>query len=382
MTEMPKRNTHFFVLDGWRGICALFVALSHLRVLSHVYGTGFVHNSYLFVDFFFVLSGFVLTHTYGRTLVTPADVRNFVIRRFGRLWPLHAAIFLVFVVLEFGKLAVASRVGRLGSHAPFGGAASPYTMVTNILLMNSWGFDPDTTWNGPSWSIGAEFYTYLVFAGVLIFAGKRAWLLAAAISATGAAIIATFSPHYMGASYDYGFFRCLYGFFMGLVLYEIYRRREAADGARRGASMREAAILLGVAIFVGFANEGALTLLAPFLFAGAVYIFAFERGIFSRTLSLPVFRYMGERSYSIYMVHFAISLALLGAGTVAGKILRLDMMTNIPAPGRPIAALSFGGPYAMDAVTVVYLFAVLGTASLTYRFIEVPARRYFNALAK
>ena len=54
----------FHSLDGWRGVAALFVSLYHLSFFNHIYGWEFLRNSYLFVDFFFVLSGFVITHAY------------------------------------------------------------------------------------------------------------------------------------------------------------------------------------------------------------------------------------------------------------------------------------------------------------------------------
>ena len=54
----------FHVLDGWRGVCALLVALFHVNAVGHFYGLPVVRNGLLFVDFFFVLSGFVITHAY------------------------------------------------------------------------------------------------------------------------------------------------------------------------------------------------------------------------------------------------------------------------------------------------------------------------------
>lgn len=62
----------FLVLDSWRGICALLVALFHFPTGSMISQSAFVGSSYLFVDFFFVLSGFVLASGYLRTLNRPA----------------------------------------------------------------------------------------------------------------------------------------------------------------------------------------------------------------------------------------------------------------------------------------------------------------------
>jgi len=87
----------YVVLDSWRGICAILVALFHFPLLWHFQSTSFVRGCWLFVDFFFVLSGFVIAHAYAGKLSTRKDLVAFVIRRFGRLWPLHFAL-LMFVL--------------------------------------------------------------------------------------------------------------------------------------------------------------------------------------------------------------------------------------------------------------------------------------------
>ena len=100
---------HFRVLDSWRGIAALLVAIFHLNVFSPVYSLDFFRNAFLFVDFFFVLSGFVITHSYGDRMGTLDGVGNFAVRRFNRLWPLHAIVLLAFVLVEVAKVFMATR---------------------------------------------------------------------------------------------------------------------------------------------------------------------------------------------------------------------------------------------------------------------------------
>ena len=87
-------SIHFRVLDSWRGVAALLVAVFHLNILSAIYSLDFIRNSYLFVDFFFVLSGFVITHNYANRLGTLEGVGTFALRRLGRLWPLHVVVLL------------------------------------------------------------------------------------------------------------------------------------------------------------------------------------------------------------------------------------------------------------------------------------------------
>src|ERR1700746_4045007 len=101
-------------LDSLRGLCALMVALLHINSVSHISESSFVRQSWLFVDFFFVLSGFVIAFTYLDKIESKAALVEFAIRRFGRVWPLHAAILRLFVVSECLKVG-RRRVGRFAT---------------------------------------------------------------------------------------------------------------------------------------------------------------------------------------------------------------------------------------------------------------------------
>ena len=149
-------KTHFRVLDAWRGVAALLVALFHLNLYGAIYSLEFVRNAYLFVDFFFVLSGFVITHSYSDRLKTVEDVRSFAIKRLGRIWPLHAVVLVAFVAIEGTK-------GLLAAHGtsfylpPFTGNNSLSTIPMNLAFAQSFGLVQHLTSNPPSWSICAEF---------------------------------------------------------------------------------------------------------------------------------------------------------------------------------------------------------------------------------
>src|SRR6185312_14754220 len=87
---MAEGSAHRFrTLDGWRGVCALLVALHHFPAHGFVYALPLVRNAWLLVDFFFVLSGFVIAYAYGARLSNGAQIKSFTLRRFLRLWPLH-----------------------------------------------------------------------------------------------------------------------------------------------------------------------------------------------------------------------------------------------------------------------------------------------------
>ena len=92
-------SRRFRALDGWRGICALLIALHHFPARGFVYHLPLVRNSWLLVDFFFVLSGFVIAHAYSERLTHANQFKPFAIRRFFRLWPLHVCVLAAFIAL-------------------------------------------------------------------------------------------------------------------------------------------------------------------------------------------------------------------------------------------------------------------------------------------
>src|ERR1700761_6810746 len=211
-------KAHFKVLDSWRGIAALLVSLFHLNLYSVIYPLDFVRNAYLFVDFFFVLSGFVITYSYGDRLKTLGDLGTFAIKRFGRLWPLHVVVLLAFVAVESAKAVLAAR-GTSFYLPPFTRANTLATIPVNLVFGQSFGLVQHLTWNAPSWSICAEFWTYLVFATVLVasstwFAGFRfaETTLVLIVLTLSVLILVLFAKSGIDASYDLGFARCLYGF--------------------------------------------------------------------------------------------------------------------------------------------------------------------------
>lgn len=89
----------FLSLDAFRGLAAIMVVLFHSRFYSSPEPLPFVANSYLFVDFFFILSGFIMAHAYQHRLGDSVGWKRFVVLRLGRLYPLH--LFMLFRWLPY-----------------------------------------------------------------------------------------------------------------------------------------------------------------------------------------------------------------------------------------------------------------------------------------
>ncbi len=381
---------HFRVLDGWRGVAALLVALFHLNLYSAIYSLDFIRNAFLFVDFFFVLSGFVITHSYGDRLKTFDELRSFAIRRFGRLWPLHVVVLVAFLVVESGKAVLAAR-GTSFYLPPFTGANSLETIPMNLAFGQSFGLVQHLTWNPPSWSICAEYWTYLVFAVLLVLSSGSSKHLSFAplglilVTLVGSVLmLVLFAPHGIDASYDLGFVRCLYGFFVGHLTYRIF---QAVSKARFDAGFLEWTMLIVMVGFVSLVGRTEYSFFAPLVFAAAVFIFAFEAGPVSRLMSNRAGDWLGKVSYSIYMWQAFIIFNLVDRPVsiiekMTGRVLTTAEGVSSALGGEAGKLIVLGGHILPILATLVFAGLLIAIASVSYYLVELPGQRLFARLAR
>ena len=371
----------FKALDSWRGICACLVVLFHFQVNSRVFTLPLVRNSYLFVDFFFVLSGFVITWTYARNLTSWLSIRDFLVLRLGRLYPLHLFVLLCLVALELLHLLFGHAdptVYRAFSSEEH----SVQAIVTNLLLIQSLDTHRDLTWNEPSWSISTECWAYVAFALVTFKFGQQRLRVAATVALAVIAApqaIHLLSSHAMNTTFDYGLIRCLYGFALGCACCHLYRYLLGQGWHRLvdplAMSVLEAGAVLMALIFVSLADESWASILAPYVFALMVVIFAFEGGAISRALKSPVPQWLGERSYSIYMNHWLVWVAASVTLSFAQNTLlhiKLWGLLN-SATGHAVNVIG-RNPVEGNVAELVLVALTLTLSAFTYEWIERPGR--------
>ncbi|WP_373889658.1 acyltransferase family protein [Massilia sp. MB5] len=159
--------------------------------------------------------------------------------------------------------------------------------------------------------------------------------------------------HCLDITYDFGFFRCLAAFFMGGLTWLLGRN------ARFNSSYLQTASVLGLAlVFALVAAYPALAFACPFLFALLVLGISKDEGWLARILNGEFFQLLGQRSYSIYMMHPIILIAISPINKLASSPLKSLLL----AP--------------------VYCAIVIVVSGWTYRWIEAPFRNYFNLRAK
>ncbi len=356
----------FAALDSLRGICAVIVTLFHFRVTSHFFDVPLVRHGWLFVDFFFVLSGFVICHAYGRRLAQhEVSAKAFMVLRLGRVYPVHIAVIAAMVAMEM--LLLTAPFAAISDRQAFDGARSIPALLSNAMLLNSFGLHDHLTWNGPSWSIGAEVWTYAVFVALFVLGGRHARLLTMVAGGLALMFLLAASPLYLNTTYQFGFVRSLMGFALGVAVQTIY-----TSGYRLGGSVAEAAICMICIAFVHFMVAGPVTLFAPFLFAIAVWVVASEGGFVSRALRHRFLLWLGTISYSIYMVHAFVQARIGDVIQLAGDNLGLRVSNG--SVGEFPTSMIVATPWIGDLLTMTMLALVGLTAAASYRWIELPGR--------
>jgi peptidoglycan/LPS O-acetylase OafA/YrhL len=216
-------------LDGLRGVAAVGVVLYHVDWVNHLSGTQFVRNGFLFVDLFFILSGFLLASVYRTRLSSSAELRSFLLLRFFRIYPLHLAILAAFVAIELGKLSLMQYGLAAPSGTAFGGGRSLEALPYNALLLQGAGFVNRFTWNVPSWSISSEAVAYLVFGVVSVSMSFRAkWLSCCVVTALAAYAALIVQHGTLDVNPSLGLVRCLSGFCIGAALSRLPASQRAA----------------------------------------------------------------------------------------------------------------------------------------------------------
>lgn len=302
-------------LTSVRFFLALGVVLFHYQLQwpwpSMEY-TGLLDRARLGVDVFFILSGFVLTHAYRRALDEGRlNYRRFLVARFARIYPAHLAV-LAFVLVMVGA---ASAVGAEFDRNLY----NPAGLLTTLLLVQAWGPEVITAeWNGPAWSLSAEWFAYLLFpafAWIGLRLRNRPVVLLALTAVVFAAVDqlyrALFDDTVVHAEANLGVLRIIPEFLYGIAL---YRLGEPLRPSRRAAVAGASVSALLLLSLMHFKADDRLVVVAagPLVLALALLSRTASEGV----LAQRWLRESGEASYALYLVHFPLLIAWKGVVSV------------------------------------------------------------------
>lgn len=350
---MQKPTNALRHLDSLRIIAACAVVVLHYSdyfkdLAVGRFLVGHVWHFNLFVDLFFVVSGFVITRQYFNDVGDGAAIGRFLWRRLARIYPLHLATLAFYVAIA---LALSFGVSRTDNPARY-----PFSdLPAQILLLHAF-VGERLTFNFPSWSLSAEMFCYLLFPlMVAITARCKALVIALfalpALANTLWAVTMGTEPWADWINHG-GAFRAVPAFSLGIACY-LYRERIARWPAVPG---------LLISSLVAFMLLGSwLTPMAALAAIYAIAVLAIQpdcsrRDTWLSRLKLDRF---APFTYSCYMLHIPVATVVITFGS------RL---------------WSFGSP-EVKLLLAPLAVIILGLASvLSFRKFETPARRYLTEL--
>lgn len=335
-------------LTSLRFFAAMWVVMFHYWPKLSASVPAFVQKGYLGVELFFVLSGFILCHVY---LQARGEGRfkygSFLWARLARIYPLHLMTLLGVALLG----VVAAVMGQPVDPNVTDLRALP----SNILLVHAWGFSPVAGWNHPSWSISAEWFAYLSFPAFAwaAWALRKRPQLALGLTLSFLFLLYAGFERLAGfpltqATIAWGALRIVPCFAYGCALYlawksgAVSRLPVAAAGATASLIGIVAFSVLGIPDAVIVALCGTLILSLAGLSRAKLPV-----------LSSSTFVWLGEVSYSIYMI------------CVPWKMVFPKLIERLGAtPDAPVPFLVWLGVVAM----------LIPLAGLSYHLVEKPAR--------
>lgn len=358
-------------LTGWRFIAAFGVILCHFQDLLFPNAPQLVHKTLSgfanFVDFFFVLSGFILAYNYQKKFVNgTTSVRQFLSARFARIYP--ACIFSLAVGLPaflFINHQTHAPLPELGLNA-----------LLSLLMLKTWfpflTWPHITSWNGPMWSIETEFFFYLCFPFLVVRLAKLnqksnwfLWILVGlvitALSVAYDLIIGPTGKEPFAGAFELVHsspYVCVLEFIMGIITFNLATNLQEGSLTKLRRHALWMAPLLGVFYLASNATLPVMSTFQgiPTIIFALVILISFTEPTPYKPLGTSPMVYMGEVSFSLYLLHIPIRTLF----EYVGKIVH-------PLGGLKESNSTFYG--------VLVIAASLAVAAFCYKYVEDPARK-------
>lgn len=347
-------------LTGLRGYAALWVVFSHFfytdalwRAFGHRVdwgrADGVIRHEYLAVDFFFMLSGFVLAHVHAQDFsygIGGRTITRFLLLRLARIYPLHLFALCLMLALQL---------------VDSGG--TPFTFITHLLLVASWGVNGNTSWNLPAWSLSAEWLGYLLFPLIVFFTTRirqQGWQLISVAMLFGLFYYLIFClPININYSNGTGAtIRVLIGVTIGCLLRNMYDTTSIPSQA--WAYLFWISMPLALSTMTDWSgarlndNVWAVVMMAVILLAASR-----AQGKFMLPFTHQVAVYLGEISYAIYILHYPVLRIFRWVGS--------EYYARIAENG------SMFEVYSLVAVSILLLLVI---CAIAHELIEKPVRQW------
>lgn len=313
MSDAKDRQQRFHYVDGFRAIASFMIVLHH-SISSNVYyflkGLGLEEAGLFFwnltgsgVDFFFVISGLVLLRPYLRGQ-RPFHAGSYFKKRFIRIYPTYIAALILGAASIWYINTFPTWYNEKGIHVSY----SVGETLRQALMINKDGVYYNLAW----WSVGVE-ATFYILAPLIVFLfpkketisnGKTVSIIF--LSLIGSVLLQFACDRFFPIVYTFDYSKLILNtgrivdypmcFLMGVIL------------AARDFDIRYAKVfmIVGAIMFAGH------YIYAPFMHAGyglfyaGILVYTFGNVSWQRFLSSPFLLWLGERSYSLFLVHLSV----------------------------------------------------------------------------
>ena len=370
-------------LTPLRGIAAMLIVIYHCNGFLVKFippgSTFFFTNTYLWVDFFFILSGFVMSYVYGNNFTKKVDrtsFKNFIGARFARIYPLYLFTLCWGAIAAAAILKLANRLDPAPA-ALFNLKAIPACLI----LVQGLHLYIVAPLNGVAWSLSTEWWVYFIFPFLapLLTIYRTFLKIGTAVALLVAYLLVMYllgpiaAPVYNGIpkldiTVDYGIVRCFIGFLTGMFLFILYQAQTGKSMLANDWFFITILCCIFVSSHLGF-NDVFIVFLMSLLLLSAAY----NTTRVKKVLDMRVFQRLGDWSFSIYMVHGLVItiFILLFLSKNPDMLYNMDASANEP-PQYKVGLI----------MAVIALLLTLVISALTYRFIELPGRNFLNQVLK
>lgn len=316
----------------------------------HIYG-------WVMVDLFFCLSGFIFFWKYGQAIYEKSvSLKKFAYLRFTRLYPLH---FLTLVLVGVGQLLVYLSDGKYFI-VEF---MDLKHLLLNIFFISSWGFQSGGSFNGPIWSVSIEILLYGVFYLCFSRLSSKNFLWPLLMIFLGLYIHSSqFQAPLLNSNIGRGFI----SFFTGGLSYQIYRKAQSvhpkiyvAIVGLTGAVLLIFWTMILILLYNSEYKELILYMwfyeIALIGFSSMILFCAFLDTEQVGAYGFKKLAFLGDISYSVYLIHFPIQIAFY----LAAKQLPID--------------------FHRIEIFLLFFAVTIGLAAVTYKYYEIPCQRYLRS---
>lgn len=353
-SKLLKSKPHFEILNGLRGLAAVVVVIFHfMEIIITDFSNNFISHGYLAVDFFFCLSGFVITYAYDNR-IAGMGLKTFIKLRLIRLQPLviigSVLGLLTFLFDPYCNL-----------YAIYGFKETAFIFITSIFLIPypvvSERFFNLFNLNAPSWSLFWEYVANLVYATILFKATKKVLAPLVLLAAAGIFYVGWHSGSlvggWSGSTFFDGLARISFSFLMGMLIF------------RSNWIIKNKLGLLGMSVLLLLAfltpyNDHWNWLIEPTL---VVFYFplvvSLGAGASLASKHHKINKFSGDISYPLYMTHYPF----------------MWIFASYVAVAEPSIA-------HLRCVIPISVISLISLAYLVFKSLDFPIRRYFTAKLK